>query len=104
MTTPTLPQAAQIALDALERCTKHTDADYAAVTALREALAQPAAPSVHFTEATIDEYLEDYEMTDGEGGCHAPSEMERAGFVTTERVHSATARRHVRLYSAVENK
>lgn len=32
------------------------------------------------------------------------SEMERAGFVTTERVHSATARRHVRLYSAVDNK
>lgn len=32
------------------------------------------------------------------------SEMERAGFVTTERVHSATAKRHVRLYSAIDNK
>ncbi len=52
MTTPTLPQAAQIALDALERCTKHTDADYAAVTALREALAQPQAEPLTLTQAT----------------------------------------------------
>lgn len=29
------------------------------------------------------------------------SEMERAGFVSTSRVHSDTAKRHVRLYSAV---
>ena len=49
-----------------------------AAAAIRAAIAaSPAAPSVHFTEATIDEYLEDYEMTDGEGGCHTPSEGER---------------------------
>lgn len=31
------------------------------------------------------------------------SEMERAGFVSTQRVHSDTARRHVRLYTAVDH-
>ena len=31
------------------------------------------------------------------------SEMERAGFVSTERMHSATARRHVCLYTAVDH-
>lgn len=35
--------------------------------------------------------------------CAILSEMERAGFVSTTRVHSATAKRHVRLYSAIDN-
>ncbi len=32
------------------------------------------------------------------------SEMEREGFVSTERIYSDTAKRHVRLYSAVHTK
>jgi DNA-binding MarR family transcriptional regulator len=33
--------------------------------------------------------------------CAILSELERDGFVSTQRVHSDTARRHVRTYSAV---
>ena len=37
----------------------------------------------------------------GKNACALLSELEREGFVSTQRVHSETARRHVRTYSAV---
>jgi hypothetical protein len=37
----------------------------------------PAAPVPLPDEKAIDDYLEDYELTDGEGGCHTPNEGER---------------------------
>lgn len=37
----------------------------------------------------------------GKNACAILSELEREGFVTCARVHSETARRHVRTYSAV---
>ena len=46
----------QQALDALERCTKHTDSDYAAIAAIRTALAQKEAEPVA------------WRIFDGEGG------------------------------------
>ena len=37
----------------------------------------------------------------GKNACAILSELEREGFVTCARVHSETARRHVRTYTAV---